>query len=984
MKKYLVLFVALLAAIAAKAVTAIPEPMSVTQPDGTTLQVSLHGDELAHYTTTSDGYLVAESASGFQYATFAADDALQLSGVVAHNASQRTAAEQQFVASLQRVEQVPSAVQRQHVRQRALHQQAHAKSYPLKGSPHSLVILVEFSNKKFTISDPQAKFTALLNESGYSENGGTGSARDYFIAASDSAFSPIFDVYGPYTLPEKMEYYGGNSGTGSSARTDENASVMIKQAVSLACEAGVDFTPFDTDGDGVLDNVFVYYAGFNEAEGGGENTVWPHRSQVANSPEYCGKTVYDYACTSELRGYAGKTMCGIGTFCHEFGHVLGLPDLYDTGNSDAYTVGSWDIMCSGSYNNAGRTPPSYSSYERFFLGWLDPIQIEAAGNYTLSPLTTSNSAYLLAAKSHNMSGSSPNPNEFFLLENRQNVGWDAGANALVGTGMLVWHIKYSSARWRSNAPNNDGDLGVDIVEAYSKKATSSLASDAFPGTRNVTNLDPTLSDGTSLGLPLSGIRQLPDSTISFALAGGEGTGFSFDPEILPDFVSTIDVIDYRTYVDYAVNEVHLLGTSLSPTDTISVQMRGNFQISLDSVEWATSIKLMASSDSVLNQRVWLRYAPTRQNCTTVSGALTIQNSEYVNSLALSGRAPNSQRIVVPTIDSVTGITPYSVRVSCEPQSEATAYYLTLYRINDVRSEVPQLFDDFTSLENIREAGWDANFVSSSTAFKSASARSIYFTETGNTLWSEKYPMGVTELDFWVTANYTGSGDTIGGALLVSAFDGEQWYAVDSIGMKRTSKNLSKSYQFDLDKNYVQFRFTYQHGAGKGGVALDNFVVTFDKQITYLYRGEEKELYVGSEENPDSVVFYISDLQPNTEYYCQVQCTDLDKGCEEHLTELSEPLLIKTLDGTSSSGSKLTVAYENGEYVVYVPQADMDRYIFVYDVRGILIEKIAIESTLENRIVLPRLLPNNFYVLKYSEEGRHKRKDKWAKLFYQEF
>ena len=129
---------------------------------------------------------------------------------------------------------------------------------------------------------------------------------------------------------------------------DTHVARMIVEACNLVADQGVDMTQYDTDNDGRLDNVFVYYAGHNEAEGAASNTIWPHRSVVTTGDRVQGKLIYDYACTSELRGSAGTSMCGIGTFCHEFGHVLGLPDYYDTERSGAYTIGSWDIMCSGS------------------------------------------------------------------------------------------------------------------------------------------------------------------------------------------------------------------------------------------------------------------------------------------------------------------------------------------------------------------------------------------------------------------------------------------------------------------------------------------------------------------------------------------------------------------------------------------------------------------------------------------------------------
>ena len=138
-----------------------------------------------------------------------------------------------------------------------------------------------------------------------------------------------------------------------------------------------------------------------------------YNGNSTGSRVFDGKILYDYACSSELKGNSGSNMCGIGTFCHEFSHVLGLPDLYDTEYSGHNTLGSWDIMDYGGYSNNGRTPPSFSSYERFYLGWLTPTILNSAANITIDELQSSNQAYLVSSTgTHNLDGASPNPNSF--------------------------------------------------------------------------------------------------------------------------------------------------------------------------------------------------------------------------------------------------------------------------------------------------------------------------------------------------------------------------------------------------------------------------------------------------------------------------------------------------------------------------------------------------------------------------------------------
>jgi M6 family metalloprotease-like protein len=225
---------------------------------------------------------------------------------------------------------------------RRAHQGAGDMSFPTKGSPHSLVLLVSFSD--LDMGESLQNFKDLLNKSGYNYNGATGSCRDFYIASSDSIFLPEFDCFGPYKMPKSMEYYGGNSGNSNS----QNAHEMVAEACQMAHNAGVNFKNYDANNDGILDNVFVFYAGHNEAEGGGQNTIWPHQSNIAYlSVRLDGILVNSYACTSEYKSASGKTRCGVGTFCHEFGHVIGQPDFYDT-KYNYYSVGNWSIMCLGS------------------------------------------------------------------------------------------------------------------------------------------------------------------------------------------------------------------------------------------------------------------------------------------------------------------------------------------------------------------------------------------------------------------------------------------------------------------------------------------------------------------------------------------------------------------------------------------------------------------------------------------------------------
>jgi immune inhibitor A len=531
-------FLALLPLSFTHAVKAYPFPVQITQPDGTVLTVRIHGDEFHHIKTTVDGYLVKQNAKGFW--TYASQDAtgkITPSDVIARDVSSRSAQDIQFLKSLKNSSSVSLQRVKASGRQFQKPQLSVRKNaFPLTNSPRSLVILVNFSDKSFVTSSAQSAFTNLLNQSGYSANGATGSARDYFMASSYGKFSPEFDVVGPYTLSKTMKSYGANDADGY----DVDPARMIVDACKAADNAGVDFSKYDTDNDGLIDNIFVYYAGYNEAEGAAENTVWPHRWVVYTSEEsstdytydgtvasvtFDGVRLYDYACTSELKGTSGSNMCGVGTFCHEFGHVLGLPDYYHTAE-DKTTLDYWDIMDAGNYLNDGRTPPVYSTYDRFYLGWLTPEEANTPSNLTLKPIyqgmtqpaNTYQQSYLLSATTHNLVGNNPSPKEFFVLEYRKKTGWDA---FLPAEGMLIWHIDYDQTAWDNNEPNNytgTSQTTNSHMRVYLQPLSGSTST---PGTAFTSgSFTPTTWTGTNINRAITEISKTSDQ-VTFKLMGGE-------------------------------------------------------------------------------------------------------------------------------------------------------------------------------------------------------------------------------------------------------------------------------------------------------------------------------------------------------------------------------------------------------------------------------------------------------------------------------
>lgn len=474
------------------AIPARPGRFTVTQPDGSRITLQMHGDEWGHWLTNASGQMVRADEDGF-YRIVSADEAAVIRQQVVENRTLRFQARVQARA------------------RRA----ARANAAPIAlGQKRFLVILVEFTNMQFSTSeDPHAAFTDLLNKPGYSVNGATGSARDFYYENSHGVFEPIFDVYGPVQLDTTYAYYGQNNYQGDDMHPEE---AIIQGCQKL--DDQIDFTRYDNDGDGRVDLVFMYYAGKGEADGGASNTIWPHQWELSSSGQFLeldGKVIDSYACTNEVNGWSGE-MCGIGTACHEFGHAMGLPDLYDTDggtNGSAGGLYSFSVMDSGSYNNDGCTPPYFNIEERVMLGWLDwddvVREFPKSGTYTI-PSVDENVAYMTPTDKDG---------EYFIYECRGSNGWDA---YLPAQGMLVYHVDksdrmvfdWATARslwdnWReSNSINAKGSHPCFyVVPAASQSSLNYYYEDKmpFPGSEKVTTYIPKSWNGVESEITFSDI-----------------------------------------------------------------------------------------------------------------------------------------------------------------------------------------------------------------------------------------------------------------------------------------------------------------------------------------------------------------------------------------------------------------------------------------------------------------------------------------------
>lgn len=495
MKKKLLFILSML--MVGTAIHAVPAKRGIwktfTLKTGQTVQVQLCGDEFLHFWEDKDG-------NRYSYDT---SDGLK----PANMAQLRTRAQ------VMRQQACPDNIIKKSLLTGANGSTSLTRASSYMGKKRCLILLAQFSDKKFTMNDPKAFYNRVANEPGFSEGNFKGSVADYFKAQSNGKFEMNFDVMGPYTLGEQA-YYGKNEGD----QQDVNVQAMISGCLGKAASEGIDFSPYDWDGDGEMEMVFVVYAGRGEATGGDVNTIWPHKGRMTN-PVKCGnKTLTNYACSNELS--VSNEVDGIGTICHEFSHCFGYPDAYDVNYTGLYGMGTWDLMCQGNYNGNGFTPAGYTAYEKYAAGWITPIELKENTSVSgMKPLAEGGDAYIF--KNPN------NSDEYYLIENRQKKGWDAG---LAGSGIIINHIDYNLKAWNYNIPNsimsgiNDHER-ITLIPADNIKSDKNEENDPWPyGNKNrlANNTTPACNtynlntDGTKLmNIILSDMAIAADGTASF-------------------------------------------------------------------------------------------------------------------------------------------------------------------------------------------------------------------------------------------------------------------------------------------------------------------------------------------------------------------------------------------------------------------------------------------------------------------------------------
>ena len=442
-----------------------------TQSDGTTITVRLCGDENMHYYLTEDGVPLLRDANGdFCYAD-ALGFSLKSSGVVAHEQARRSPQERRQVSSLASVEAVAKRSARAaYVAKRRASSRTATRALA-DGSEHrGLVVMMEFPDKRFYDADANGVWGDILNKEGFNDFGANGSVSDYFADQSAGLFNLKFDIVGPVMAKHNRNYYGADySGTSrdSIGMIDIHVGELVVEACDAAKAAGVNFRDYDWDGDGEVDQVFVLYAGGGQASTGNPTSfIWPHEYYVSayrqwpDGYEVDGVKIDTYACGCELYGietYNRGELSGLGTFCHEFSHCLGLPDFYNTTGGDDM-LGDWDLLSSGCYNANGWCPPNYTIHEKELSGWAQAVELTEPTTVTgLLPMSDGGTAYKVRNDCYG------DVDEYYLLENRRKTGWDA---YVPGNGLIVMHVDYDADKWYYNSVNDDEDhFGVAIIPA---------------------------------------------------------------------------------------------------------------------------------------------------------------------------------------------------------------------------------------------------------------------------------------------------------------------------------------------------------------------------------------------------------------------------------------------------------------------------------------------------------------------------------------
>jgi M6 family metalloprotease-like protein len=485
----LLIFVLIIFNHTARGVSAFPYPIVIIQPDGTKITIIQKGDEHVKWAQTIDGYSIIRNKKGlFEYAKPGAGNDMVLSGIRTKNLSERTSSDNQFLKNINKALTYSNNQVRMMKSLSVIKEKSSQNILPVTGHRKMVCILIGFTDKAFTKT--KADFENLFNQVGYNTDGATGSVHDYYKENSFNQLDVSVSVVGPYTASHNMSYYGANDGINN----DVNPKALISEAITLA-DPDINYADFDNDNNGSVDGVYVIYAGYGEEAGGSPDALWSHSWSI--SPVTLdGKNICKYSCSSELRDNKGEGLSRIGVICHELGHTFGATDFYDSDYSiggQYYGTGKWDVMGSGSWNNQGITPAHHNPYTKIYsFGWAKAKILTSNAAIKLDNAELNNDNYYRIDKASS--------NEFFLLENRQQLNFDS---FIPGHGLIIYNV--------------DGNF----INANSNNINASSHQGMYPVCANATGNPPDFGiiDNSGLPFPGSGNKSMfTDETVPCALS----------------------------------------------------------------------------------------------------------------------------------------------------------------------------------------------------------------------------------------------------------------------------------------------------------------------------------------------------------------------------------------------------------------------------------------------------------------------------------
>ena len=566
------LFGLLFAAMTAGAVKMKPGINIIKQADGTTITVRAYGDEDLSYFLASDGTLLYQEGTNFYIAGVKADGTLYSTGVLAHEPSMRTIKEISAIKA-QNAEAFYNSMETQAKANKVRREPMTPDNslLPSLGKHKIPVILVEFSDVEFSVENPKATFDKYLNgkelfnkETDPEMGQNYASVAKYFKDMSFGKFEPEFEVYGPVNLGKPLATYGAGYSS------EENMGLLLTDACT-AVDDEVDFTQYDSNDDGNIDLIYIIYAGFSQSiAGNSTDCIHPKSGYLSLAKSFDGMDVKRYGVNNELNGTPadqanGPIINGIGLFCHEFSHCMGLPDLYPKSGSIAeacinQNMDYWSLMDAGEYTANGYRPTAYTAWERERLGWMEIGTLTGPSNVELKSLDEGGAAFRI------YNDKDETGHEYYIVENVQNNGWNKN---LFGNGLMVTHVDYLSSQFSLGGckVNNTGghprmhvmaadgmfvpeyflgstiedsyitflkEHNADLVAKYGGQVFSiedykaEAAGDLFPGTSNATSLTDDSQpmkawtyNGETMGKPITDItNDTEKGIVSFKFMGG--------------------------------------------------------------------------------------------------------------------------------------------------------------------------------------------------------------------------------------------------------------------------------------------------------------------------------------------------------------------------------------------------------------------------------------------------------------------------------